>query len=75
VRPEQPIPAEATAIHGITHAMVACAPAFSALYEPIAGREVVVHNADYDRSVLDGVCDRHGLPRLEARRWTCAMEW
>jgi DNA polymerase-3 subunit epsilon len=79
VRPVQSIPPEATAIHGITDARVAHAPTFPAIHAKIAaairGQEVLVYNAAFDRTVLDGVCECHGLPRLSARSWTCAMEW
>jgi DNA polymerase-3 subunit epsilon len=79
VRPVQPIPPEATAIHGITDAMVARAPTFPAIHAQIAaairGQEVPVYNVAYDRPVLGGVCERHDLPRLKPKRWTCAMEW
>jgi DNA polymerase-3 subunit epsilon len=70
VRPVQSIPSEA---------MVAHAPTFPAIHAEIAaaiaGREVLVYKVAYDRPVLGGVCERHGLPHLKAKRWTCAMEW
>jgi DNA polymerase-3 subunit epsilon len=79
VRPVRSIPPEAIAIHGITDAMVAYAPTLPAIHAAIAAairdREVLVYNVAYDRPVLGGVCERHGLPRLVAKRWTCAMEW
>ncbi len=77
VRPIDPIPAGATAIHGITNAMVAGAPYFSDVYEELsrllAGQLVVVYNAAYDRRILQQTC-RRALRLLTAWGWACAME-
>jgi DNA polymerase-3 subunit epsilon len=77
VQPRQPIPAEATAIHGIDDRMVSGAPAWSdvfpaltALVEP--GRRVIVYNAAFDARVIDQLGLRHGLEPLNAD-WQCAM--
>lgn len=63
----EPIPAEATAIHGITDAMVADAPTFSEvlprLTEALAGRRVVVYNRDYDTGRLLWELHLHHLAR------------
>jgi hypothetical protein len=52
----EPIPAEATAIHGITDAMVADAPTFSEilprLTEVLTGRRIVIYNREYDTGRL-----------------------
>ena len=57
VNPGGPIPAEATAIHGISDADVAGAPTFPALWprvlEAVRGAEVIlVYNAAYDRRLI-----------------------
>lgn len=63
-------------IHGITREMLEGQPAFPQIYEQlrrvIEGREVVVYNADFDRSRLSDDCARHGLEMIEAT-WHCAM--
>ena len=59
VRPEDPIPAEATAIHGITDAMVANAPSIEDLAldikQAVASAPVVIgyHAWDYDFPLLN----------------------
>ena len=57
VHPGRPIPACATAIHGITHEMVAEAPPADEVRRIVsdlcAGRRVVIYNANFDRQFLD----------------------
>ena len=72
VNPGVPIPAEATAIHGLTDADVADSPSGPDAMEPIRNRLVEVasiplvgHNLAYDMTVLDREFRRHlgrGLP-------------
>lgn len=56
VKPSKAIPAEATAIHGITDAMVMNAPNWTDVYHMVAallsGRTVVMYNASYDARLL-----------------------
>lgn len=56
VKPVNPIPAEATAIHGITNDMVTNAPDLFQLFKDIAdaveGRAVLIYNAAYDLRLL-----------------------
>lgn len=56
LRPGQPIPAAATAIHGIDDAAVADAPAFSAVADEVAaaldGAVVIGHTLGFDMAVL-----------------------
>lgn len=63
VDPGVPIPAAATAIHGITDAMVAGAPRFAdvlpALTRLMLGRRVVIYNDSFDRGILRTELDRH----------------
>ncbi|NYA43239.1 3'-5' exonuclease [Serratia fonticola] len=57
VKPSKTIPAEATAIHGITDAMVMDAPHWTDVYHKVgalmSGRTVVMYNASYDARLLD----------------------
>lgn len=65
VRPSGPIPAEATAIHGISDGDVASAPRFEeiapTLLELLAGAVFVAHNADFDLPMLQGAFARVGI--------------
>jgi len=40
----------------------------------LAARQVVAFNADVDRSLLSGVCRRHGLPPLDTVIWEDARD-
>ncbi|ENL4046415.1 3'-5' exonuclease [Serratia marcescens] len=57
VRPSKPIPAEATAIHGITDEMVKDAPAWPEvspqLCSLISGKTIAIYNAEYDLRLLE----------------------
>lgn len=69
-KPSIPIPAEATAIHGITDADVADCPAFSACAESIAellnaAQVIVAYNAAFDLDMLQAEFERAGLPALD----------
>ncbi|MGQ0544322.1 MAG: exonuclease domain-containing protein [Betaproteobacteria bacterium] len=70
VNPGRPIPAEIQALTGIDAQMVARAPCFAelaeALYERLAGRVLVAHNARFDYGFLRREFDRAGL-RYHAR--------
>lgn len=65
VRPTQPIPAEATAIHRITDEMVATVPSWPEVAEEyaavVAGRTVVAYNAAFDVRLLQQTHQIHGL--------------
>lgn len=65
VRPRIPIPAAATAIHGIDERAVAQAPTFAELapdlHEAIDGRVVVGHHIAFDLAVLRHEAARAGL--------------
>ncbi|MBL3664558.1 3'-5' exonuclease [Streptomyces sp. M2CJ-2] len=56
VNPGDPIPADATRIHGITNDTVKDAPSFSSLLVPLTealhGRKVVIYNRDFDKRRL-----------------------
>ena len=66
------IPEAVIEIHGITDEMVEDAPTFQEVYpkivQAIAGKDVVIYNADYDSYLLDNLIIRNGLdlPRFES---------
>ena len=77
VRPRRYIPADATAIHGITNEMVAVAPPFEEIYPRLSSvidhRTIIAYNAAFDRRVLaqTALVTEIRLPLLV---WECAME-
>ena len=82
VKPRVPIPADASAIHGITDADVAGMMTFEELYTVdrldvlLDGRQIASYNAAFDRRLLNQSCQG----RYEDRAWniygatTCLME-
>jgi len=80
VKPSRPIPPDATRIHGITNQMVEnCEPLPSArIYELLAGRHVIVYNAEYDLEMLYRSTKAAQLPFVEwsdvTLSWHCAMQ-
>ncbi len=77
VRPEQSIPREVIAIHGITDADVRDAPRWDELYEKLGpvlkDRRILVYNVTFDRQMVNQSCQRYALPEAEAD-WECAMK-
>ena len=65
VRPSGPVPAEATAIHGITDAMLADAPTWSEIHDRfcdlVEGRQVVIYSREFDARVISQTARRYGL--------------
>jgi DNA polymerase-3 subunit epsilon len=65
VNPGRPIPAETTAVHGITDADVKDAPAFAdvaaELLEVLAGAIPAAYNASFDRSFILAELERAGV--------------
>lgn len=66
VNPGRPIPAQASAVHGIGDLDVSFAPAFAEagreLLAFIEGAVIVAHNAPFDLGFLRAECERAGLP-------------
>lgn len=84
VRPVNGIPAEATAIHGITDEQVTEAPPFTevalGLWELLRDRRVVVYNASFDARLIHQSLAAHEVnppgetdELLDAAGWECAM--
>ena len=81
VKPAQAIPADATAIHGITDEMCNDAPIWPQITGHIeslvSGKELVIYNAVYDRKMMHKSQERHNLPKIEWKdicSFHCAME-
>ena len=76
VRPQAPIPSDASAIHGIFDGDVADAPSWADIHDALcrllAGRPVVVYNASFDRRIVVQCGERHGL-NVPDLAWHCAM--
>ena len=66
VKPTQPIPPEATAIHHITDLDVAQAPSFNMIYDRLKalleGKRVVTYDADFDIQMLRQSGRHYHLP-------------
>lgn len=81
IKPKNGIPADSTAVHGITEDLVARSPGFEDLVTEIkghlAGRDVIVYNATYDRKMLHRSAEHAGIDRVNWKsfsNWICAME-
>jgi len=79
VRPTQPIPPEATAIHGIVDEDVRNAAAFPEVYgrvqRVLSGKRVIIYNAQFDLRLIHQTLIRHNmLPSgLDREYVDCAM--
>jgi DNA polymerase-3 subunit epsilon len=77
VRPIRPIPAPASAIHGILDREVAEAPTWAEFFPTISSicrdRTVIVYNADYDLRLIRQSCRLAGM-NLFTARFHCAMQ-
>jgi len=81
VKPIGRIPSAATAIHGITNAMVATAPGWGEIVTQLVpmldGRDVIAYNALFDRKMMHKSSEASELPKTDWKqfsRWWCAME-
>lgn len=68
INPGEPIPRDATRIHGVTDEMVADAPTFEQVYQQIRqslqGKRWVIYNKGYDTARLKYECARYWLPQI-----------
>jgi DNA polymerase-3 subunit epsilon len=78
VKPQNSIPPDAIAIHGITNQMVQRSPVFAEIYSTIQrlvhDRLVVIYNAGYDKRILEQCCRFSVLPNLTFP-YDCAMNF
>jgi DNA polymerase-3 subunit epsilon len=80
VRPMGMVPPDATAIHGITTAMLRDAPAWPAIWPHVrallTSRRVAVYNASYDLRLLQQTHRKHRMSwdPPEKARFDCLME-
>lgn len=72
LNPERDIPAEATAVHGITNEFVKDKPTFGEVVgdfmEFIGDARLVIHNAEFDMKFLNAELKIFGFPSLDYRR-------
>ena len=68
IKPVHPIPAEVTAINGITNEMVANAPTWDQVYSEIKQiveeNLLVAFNAEFDLRMIEQTCSLYGLPLM-----------
>ncbi len=68
INPGEPIPRDATHIHGVTDEMVANAPTFEdvypQIYQALQGERWVIYNEGYDTERLRFECVRYWLPQI-----------
>lgn len=78
VKPTQPIPADATAIHGITNEMVQHSTTWAEISPHIKGwiegKKVLTYNAAYDNRLFYQSDKAAGLNNDWGGKWFCAME-
>lgn len=81
VKTKEPIPSDATDIHGITDEMVKDAPTWqdisSVLETFLKNRLVVVYNATYDRKMMHKSAERWDMPKYDWKEhstFICAMQ-
>ncbi|MBZ9973491.1 DNA polymerase III subunit epsilon [Mesorhizobium sp. BR-1-1-8] len=71
VNPGMPMPADATAVHGLTDGMLAGCPKFAAvaaaLVDFIGDAPLIAHNANFDVGILNAELERHGMPALASQ--------
>jgi DNA polymerase-3 subunit epsilon len=72
INPEREIPAEATAVHGITNDFVKDKPTFGEIVgefmDFIGEARLVIHNAEFDMKFLNAELKTFGFPSLDMRR-------
>ncbi len=72
LNPEREIPAEATAVHGITNDFIKDKPTFGEVVgdfvDFIADSRLVIHNAEFDMKFLNAELKTFGFPSMDMRR-------
>ena len=76
IKPSQPIPEEATAVHGIANEDVVEAPTFADIAEALRlfrdQGTMIAWNAPFDQSIVDAAMVAAGYP-ADTHEWRCAM--
>lgn len=79
VKPVCAVPAEVTAIHGLSNLDLANAPGWPAVAEQLAAvmckRILVAHNASFDARMFQQSSLLHGMLAPAGERWECTMEF
>lgn len=82
IKTKNPIPADATAIHGITNEQVANSPIWTDLRETIlallAGKHLIIYNASFDLQILQNADTLYGIKfnwQKHVQSVHCAMLW
>ena len=78
VRPQNPVPWEATQVHGLTDAHLRNAPTWAELWPQIvqvlSHRLVLIYNAEYDVRVMKQTSQRYGIPfDIPGAEFQCLM--
>jgi DNA polymerase-3 subunit epsilon len=72
INPEREIPAEATAVHGITNEFVKDKPTFGEIvgefYDFLGDATLIIHNAEFDVKFLNAEFKTFGFPTVDPRR-------
>jgi len=75
INPERDIPAEATAVHGITNEFIADKPVFSQVYSKfmdfIKGGKLIIHNAEFDMKFINWELAQVGHPAVS---WSAVID-
>jgi len=78
VNPDRAIEADAERVHGISNAMVADKPRFSAicdeLLEFVGDAALIAHNAAFDRGFINAELGRAGRTPPPESRWLCTLQ-
>lgn len=74
INPERDVPAEATAVHGITNDFLKDKPTFGEIVgdfvDFIGNYRLVIHNAEFDMKFLNAELKMFGFPSMDMRRAT-----
>jgi len=78
VRPSQPIPADAIAIHHISNDMVKSAPTWPVIWpvvrSKLAGQVIAIYNEEFDLRLIQQSHGRYRLPWRENLKTFCIMK-
>jgi len=79
IKPTQPIPQDATDIHGITNADVQDAPSWAEIYPQLVGLQLNhtlgIYNASFDIQMIQQSCHANRLAFQPIQDSVCLMRW